>query len=150
MFANFHRVRTYSHGIKVPFKFPGNLTGKLATCYRQAVPGPAQYVNLPTWWSTHGGGVGSVDILDMMHRCLDTLGTWDGVNSSDLMEDYNKLTNNRHEMAPAAPINTGSSRPSRPVNIFRNASPIFIPGRPSTLKEIGVNGTKFHCFLPCS
>jgi hypothetical protein len=50
-------------------------------------------------------------------------------------------------MAPAASSSTGSSRPSSPVNVLRSASPIFMPGRPSILKEVGFNRSKFHCIL---
>jgi hypothetical protein len=86
----------------------------------------------------------------MTCRCLDIRETWDAVNSNDLVEDHNKRTNNRQEMAPAASVSTGSSRPSRPVNIFWSASPIFIPGWPSTLKEMGSDRLKSHCFFPWS
>jgi len=66
------------------------------------------------------------------------------------MRNRDKLTSNRHEMAPVASCSTGSSRPSSPVNALRSASPIFIPKRPFTLKEMGSDRSKFHCFFPWS
>jgi hypothetical protein len=143
----FIRAQTYSHRIEVLSDLLSNLVGELAACYWQATPSPAQCINLPTWWSTCGCGTGLVDISDTTCHCLDTRETWDGVNSSDLVEDNNKCTNNQHKMTPGASISTRSSQPSRPVNVLRSASPIFIPGRPTTLKEIGSNHLKFHCFL---
>ena len=144
------RTRTYSHRTEVSSDLLGNFVGELAARYWQAIPGPAQCVNLPTGWSTRGRGTGWVDIPGMTCRYPDTRETWDGISSSDSVEDNNKRTNNRHEIAPAASVSTGSSRPSRPVNVFRSASPKFTPGRPSTLKEMGSNCLKYHCFLPRS
>ena len=39
--------RTYGYLVKVPFDFLGNLMCELAARYRQAVPGPIQYMDLP-------------------------------------------------------------------------------------------------------
>jgi hypothetical protein len=59
-------------------------------------------------------------------------------------------TKNLQEMALLSVFrNIGSSRPSRPANCLRSAFPIFMPGRPFTLKSIGSDGLKSHCLSPC-
>ena len=41
------KARTYSDTVEIPFDLLGDLVGKFATRYRQAVLSPVQYVNLP-------------------------------------------------------------------------------------------------------
>ena len=40
-------TRTYGHMGEVPLELLSDLVGKLAARYRQAVPSPVQYMNLP-------------------------------------------------------------------------------------------------------
>jgi len=54
--------------------------------------------------------------------------------------DHNKRTDSLHEMTLPAFSNTRSSRPTRSVNPFRRAFPIFMPGDPFTLKEMHSSG----------
>lgn len=60
----------------------------------------------------------------------------------------NRHTKNLQEMALVAFSNIRSSRPPRPVNFLRSASPIFMPGRPFTVKVIRSDRLKSRCLLP--
>jgi hypothetical protein len=144
--------QTYGNIVEIPFELLGDLICELATRYRQTVPSPVQYMDL----SPHDQRVATriscpANIPGRSCCWLDNRETWGAVSSSGLvdglMKNHNKPTNNRHEMAPAASISTGSSQPSRSVHALRSASPILTPGRPSTLKEMGFNRLKFHCLL---
>lgn len=95
--------------------------------------------------------IGVALVPDKDYRLLGTQETLDGVKfEKSSRKLVAKPTRNRHEIPPVVSCNTGSSRPSRPTNVLRSASPIFIPGRPPTLKETGPNRLKLNCLRPCS
>jgi len=78
-------------------------------------------------------------------------GTWDG-STRRQCESYNsERTDKRHEIAfLGVSWSIISSRPSRSVNLSSSASLIFTPGKPFTLKEMGGEALKSHCFFPRS
>ena len=143
-----HTTRAYGHQVQVLLELPRDLECECTARYWIAFLGPIRCRNLlswsicgntagediPTWGELLGGYPGNLRRARQLSR---TRGKY-----SD------ESTKNRHETTLLASCSIGSSHPSRPVNLLRSASPMFTPGRPFTLKEIGSDGLKSHCFRP--
>jgi len=140
---------TYSHGVKIPVEPLGDLVRKLAASYRDTVLRPSQGGDLhPRLAGDSTNGLVVIDhhltrVVRWVPRELES--------TSALIQGRNyenRHTKNLQEMALVAFSNIRSSRPWRPVNSLRNASPIFMPGTPFTVKDIGSDRLKSHSLLP--
>ena len=141
---------TYSHGFKVPVEPLGDLVHKLAASYRDTLLRPSQGGD-PHPRLAGDSTNGPVVIDHHLTRAVQWVPReLESISALIRGRNYeNNHTRNLQEMALTALPNIGSSRPSRPVNFLRSASPIFMPGTPFTVKAIGSDRSKSHRLLPC-
>ena len=141
-------TRAYGHQVQVLLELPCDLVCERTARSWITSLGPVRCRNLlsrsacentagadiPTWGELLGGYPGNLKRARQLPR---------------KGEYSDESTKNRHEMTLFASCSIRSSRPSRPVNLLRSASPMFTPGRPFTLKGIGSDRLKSHRLRPC-